>query len=69
METYTTYKSFITYNAGENIWEVEPFNSKIEWHNNEFKGSYEDCIEESERQMTSRKPHYANAEYESIFDY
>lgn len=42
----TIMKQFICYDAGCDIFEVEPFNPKIVWHNNEFKGSYFECMQE-----------------------
>lgn len=46
----TTNKKFICYNAGCDIYEIEPFNSKIEWHKKEFIGGYTECMREKERQ-------------------
>lgn len=42
-------KTFICYDAGCDIFEVEPFNPKIEWHKNEFQGSYAECLKEKEQ--------------------
>lgn len=41
-------KTFICYDAGCDIFEVEPFNPEIEWHKNEFQGTYEECLKEKE---------------------
>jgi len=51
-----------------------------DWHLtcNNFKGTYDDCVEEGEKQkkIASKRhenkycePHYSHAEYESIWDY
>ena len=51
-----------------------------DWHLtcNNFKGTYDECITEGEKQKIKAEkfqetryvePHYANAEYGSIFDY
>ena len=41
-------KQFICYNAGCDIFEIEAYNAKIEWHQNEFRGSYKECEKEKE---------------------
>jgi hypothetical protein len=63
-------KTYITYNAGCNIWTVEEFNATIDWHNNEYQGTKAECEKEANYQMNEAgEPHYSNAEYESIYDY
>lgn len=62
-------KTYITYDAGFNIWEVELFDAKIKWHNNEFQGTRKECELEAKEQMEESTAHYPNAEYESIYDY
>ena len=63
-------KTYITYNAGCNIWVVEPFDSKVDWHKDEYQGTYAECKKEADYQMNNvGKPHYANAPYGSIWDY
>ena len=63
-------KTYITFNSGCNIWEVEQFDSTIEWHKNEFKGSYKECKKKANLEMYgSNKPHYSRPEYSSIYDY
>ena len=62
-------KTYITYDAGCNIWEVEPFDSKIDWHNDEYQGTYTECRKEANHQMNAGQPHYVNSKYESIYDY
>ena len=63
-------KTYITYDAGCNIWEVEPFDSTVNWHNDEYQGTFKECNAEAKSQMNiDGNQHYANAEYESIFDY
>ena len=63
-------KTYITYDAGCNIWEVEPFDSTIDWHNDEYQGTYAECKREANYQMNEAgQPHYSNAEYGSIYDY
>lgn len=39
---------YICYDAGCNIYVIEKFNPLIEWHNDEFIGTYEQCILEKE---------------------
>lgn len=43
-------KTYICYNAGCDIYLVEPFNPSIEWHENEFQGTFAQCMEEKKRQ-------------------
>ena len=63
-------KTYITYNAGCDIWEVEPFDETIDWHNKVYQGTLEECNEEAKLRMNNiGKQHYPNAEYESKFDY
>ncbi len=63
-------RTYISYNAGCDIWIVEDFNSKIDWHNHEFKGTKTECQKEANYQMKGfGQPHYPNAEYGSIHDY
>ena len=66
-------KTFITYNAGCGIWEVELFDATISWHNKEFKGTEIECNAEAHHQMyeagIKKYSHYPNAEYGSIWDY
>lgn len=63
-------KKYVTYDAGCNIWVVEPFNEKIEWHKNEYIGTKSQCEKEAEYQMyQAYRPHYDGAAYRSIFDY
>ena len=40
--------TYICYNAGSDIFEIEKFNPKIDWHNDEFKGTYSECVAEKE---------------------
>lgn len=54
---------YITYNAGYNIWLVEKFNSLIDWHNLEYKGSYKDCKEEANYQMEQANKSYNDDDY------
>ena len=62
-------KTYITYNAGCNIWEIMPFDLSIDWHGTEFQGTFKDCKKYAGSQMKPSLPHYPNAEYESIYDY
>ena len=63
-------KKYIAYDAGCNIWIVEPFNATIDWHSEEFSGSLAECKQEADRQMNPvDHRHYPDAKYESIFDY
>ena len=62
-------KTYIVFDAGCNIWEVKRFNPAIDWHNEQFKGTYKECTDEASRQMEPSKPHYINAPYGSIWDY
>jgi hypothetical protein len=39
-------KQFICYNAGCDIFEIVPYNQNIEWHQEEYKGTYNDCVKE-----------------------
>jgi len=43
-------KTYICYNAGCNIYEIEIFNPFIDWHKNEFQGNYAECLQEKESQ-------------------
>lgn len=36
-------KTYIAYNAGCNIWEIEPYDKNTDWHNKEFQGTKKDC--------------------------
>lgn len=63
-------KIYIAYDAGSNIWNVEPYNKDIEWHKNEHQGTKEQCEKEAHYQMfEANQPHYSNASYGSIWDY
>jgi len=63
-------KTFITYNAGENIWSIEPFDSKIDWHHKEFRGTFSECRQEADSKMNKFiQPDYPDAEADSIYDY
>ena len=61
-------KTYITFNAGENIWEIEMLDLSIDWHSNCFQGSKKDCELEAENKMNI-KSHYFRPKNESIFDY
>ncbi len=43
-----TLKTYICYNAGCDIYEIEPFNPNIDWHLTEFQGTYSECVSEKE---------------------
>jgi len=63
-------KTYISFNAGCDIWEVEPFDATIDWHKVEFQGTLKECNTEVKSQMNSTgQAHYPDAEYESIYDY
>lgn len=60
----------ITFHAGCGVWDVQPFDDKIEWHNDEYRGTYSECKKEAIDQMNrAQMPHYPNAVYGSIHDY
>lgn len=46
-----TKKLFICYDQGCNDFTVEPFNPSIDWHNNEFIGTYYECMREKGRNI------------------
>ena len=54
--------TYITYNAGRPhypLWEVERFDSSIDWHRDEFRGTYAECKKEAHYQMREAgRPHY-----------
>lgn len=61
---------YIAHNAGCDIWEVCLFDEGIDWHHNEFQGTFEECEKEVVFQMNkNRQGHYPNASYGSIWDY
>tara|TARA_R110002020_G_scaffold334555_2_gene549805 strand:- start:12555 stop:12749 length:195 start_codon:yes stop_codon:yes gene_type:complete len=63
-------KTYIAFNSGCNIWEVEQFDNTTEWHKNEFKGTYKECKKKADLEMNGlNKPHYSRPEYSSIYDY
>ena len=35
---------FICYNAGCDIWNIERFDNSIEWHKNEYRSTYDECV-------------------------
>lgn len=39
---------YICYDAGCDIYVIERFNPAIEWHEDEFIGTYEQCLSEKE---------------------
>ena len=41
---------YICYNAGCDIYVVEKFNESIDWHKDEFIGTYEECVAEKQEQ-------------------
>ena len=43
-------KTYICYNAGCDIYVIEIFNPSIDWHKNEFQGTYAECLQEKESQ-------------------
>ena len=65
----TKDRLFIAYNAGCDIWELEPFNPSIEWHNKEYIGTYKECKNECKTQMEPRSGHYSDCIEGSIYDY
>jgi hypothetical protein len=46
-------KTYICYNAGCDIYVIEKFNPSIDWHKNEFQGTYLECLKEKESQEQS----------------
>ena len=61
-----TKKIYICYDAGCDIWVVEPFNVNIKWHQNEYQGTYKECLEEQQRneyaayRFNNYMPHLSN---------
>lgn len=59
-------KTFILYNAGCDIYEIEEFNPSIDWHQNEFQGTYSECLqekmkkEEDDYRFNNFMPHLSN---------
>jgi hypothetical protein len=41
--------SYIIFDAGCGIWEAEPFDSSIDWHNDEWRGTKEEAEKEAEK--------------------
>jgi hypothetical protein len=54
---------YIAYNAGCNIWEVEPFNPNIEWHKQEYQGTKEDCEKYAKGEMNQANKSYRDEDY------
>ena len=60
---------FIAYDAGCGIWEIEPFDSSVDWHSNEYRGTKKECNAECGSQMNVQQSHYVDAPCGSIWDY
>jgi hypothetical protein len=60
MENLTTY---IAYDAGCNIWVVEPFNKNIDWHLECYQGSKKECKEYAESEMEQANMSYNDSDY------
>lgn len=41
---------YICYNAGSGQYIVEEYNPNIEWHQEEFQGTYQECLLEAQSQ-------------------
>jgi hypothetical protein len=60
--------TYICYDAGCDIYEVEKFDPLIDWHKNEFKGTFNECIKEKENReheayrFNNFLPHLSNCE-------
>jgi len=66
-------KTYIAFDAGCDIWEVELFDSSIDWHKEEFNGTFAEATFYADNKMHdihgAYQPHYTDAQYCSIFDY
>lgn len=63
------YGHYIAYNAGCGIWEAEPFDKNIDWHNEVYKGTKSQCEQKVLSEMTKDHRRYPNAREGSIHDY
>ena len=55
--------SYIAYDAGSNIWVVEPFNKNIDWHLECYQGSKKECKEYAESEMEQANMSYNDSDY------
>ena len=56
-------KTYITYDAGCNIWEVELLNKNIDWHLECYQGSKKDCEDYARSEMEQANKSYEDSDY------